>query len=144
MMKGINRRAKLFISILASSLVLGLAARSASPEQKQDKNAPAASRSNEDRSQGKPSSSRLLDINLANKDELKELSGIGDVMAEKIIAGRPYRSKRDLLTRKIIPASTYNSISDRIVARQSRQNVTAAGHSTRSDAGARTDSKAPR
>jgi competence protein ComEA len=71
-----------------------------------------------------PSCSKLLDINVASKDELKALPGIGDVMAQKIIEGRPYRSKRDLLTRKILPVSAYKPISDKIVARQPRGNPT--------------------
>ena len=62
-----------------------------------------------------------LSVMEAFKNELKDLPGIGDVMAQKIIDGRPYRSKRDLLTRKIIPASAYNSISNRIVASQPKR-----------------------
>jgi hypothetical protein len=73
-----------------------------------------------------------VDINSASKDELKALPGIGDVMAQKIIDGRPYRSKRDLLTRKILPPSAYKPISDKIVARQPRGKRTGSLHHPRS------------
>jgi hypothetical protein len=65
-------------------------------------------------------------------------------MAQKISDGRPHRSERDLLARKIIPVSAYNSISDRIVARQPKRNVTGSEHSTRSDIAARSNSKMSR
>ena len=45
-----------------------------------------------------------------------KLSGVGDAISTKIIAGRPYHSKRDLLTRNIVNQSTYNKISDKIIA----------------------------
>jgi len=57
-----------------------------------------------------------LDINSASKEDLMKLSGIGDAYAAKIIAGRPYRTKRDLLTRKIVPQATYNAVTDKIIA----------------------------
>ena len=60
--------------------------------------------------------SQKIDINSATKDELGALPGIGSTYSQKIIDGRPYNSKRDLLTRKIVPQSTYEGIQDKIIA----------------------------
>jgi competence protein ComEA len=57
-----------------------------------------------------------LDINSATSEQLQKLSGIGPATADKIIAGRPYKSKRELLTRKIVSQKEYDAISDNIVA----------------------------
>lgn len=72
-----------------------------------------------------------IDINSASKDDLMKLPGIGDAISAKIIAGRPYNTKRDLLTRKIVNQSTYDKITDKIIAHASTTKPSAAAAATK-------------
>jgi competence protein ComEA len=101
---------KRLLFILLTAVLLATAQTNSSPKSAAAKNGPTASTK-----QG-----GLIDINSATAEELKSLPGIGPVMAEKIIGGRPYRAKPDLVTRKIIPQSAYEKIKGQIIAHQKK------------------------
>ena len=62
-----------------------------------------------------------LDINQASKAELSTLPGIGDAYSQKIVDGRPYARKDQLVSKNIIPQATYDKIKDQIVATQTKK-----------------------
>jgi competence protein ComEA len=83
---------------------------------------PKAAATDAKKAQSKPKA-KPVDINSASKAELKKLTSIGDAEADRIIAGRPYLSKADLVTRNIIPRGVYEQIRQQIIAVQKPEYV---------------------
>ena len=122
-------------SLAATALVFGLLtaspsmAQTAQPATKSDKMAPPPKMAPADAKMAPaaakdakmaPAAAKdaKIDINTATKDELMAFKGIGDKYSDKIIAGRPYARKDQLVSKDILPEATYKKIEAQIIATQ--------------------------
>ena len=114
-------------SLAATALALGLLtaapsmAQTPQPTAKSDKMAPAPSKmapAADSKMAPAAKADAKIDINTATKDELMAFKGIGDKYSDKIVAGRPYARKDQLVSKNILPEATYKKIEAQIIATQ--------------------------
>ena len=115
-MKSNRILALILLTLLAVALPLNAQTKSKSTPKAQ---APAAKSG--EAPKAAPAANTLVDLNSATKAQLETLPGIGDAYADKIIAGRPYARKDQLVAKKIIPQATYDKIKNLVIAKQAKK-----------------------
>jgi hypothetical protein len=132
----------IFSLILAFVLLGGQIIQAQTASTESDQPTAKHSRSKHKKDSSDKAAARQVDVNSASKEELQALPGIGPALADKIIQNRPYKSKRELVSRSVIPESTYKDVKDQLVAHKtSEQNSSSPSTNAGSSGGEREQPK---
>ena len=63
---------------------------------------------------------QLVDINTASKEEIIMLPGVTDQIADKIIAGRPFKTKAELVSKQVLTRAEYSALRGRVIAKHAQ------------------------
>lgn len=84
----------------------------------------ATATKSEKKSMAKTPAMPVIDINSASKEDLMKLAGIGDVTADKIIAGRPYTSKSELVKKNVLTQDEMKKIEAHVMTKAAPKEAT--------------------
>jgi len=111
--------------VFAAGLVIAPDAMAQASKSTKDKGTAAEKKDADKKEAAKPAGAKL-DINTASEAELKELPGIGDAYAKKIVDNRPYKRKDEIVKKAGVPKATYDKIKEQIIAHQVKEDAKAA------------------
>ena len=116
-----SRMKSITVAVLALGLVASLAyaqggSTTSQPTAQAQKAAPAKAKP-----AMKHAMSMRCDINSASKEALAKLPGIDEATADKIAAGRPFKTKAELVSKGIVTKEEYAKIATKIVAKQEKE-----------------------
>jgi DNA uptake protein ComE-like DNA-binding protein len=120
------KRTVISLAAAALALTLGAAVRAddttpaaAAPAAAAQANpAPASEAKPMHHARHKGTAAAAIDVNSATKEQLMTLPGVDDATAEKIIAGRPFVSRYDLVKKSIVSKEAYSKIKSKISAKK--------------------------
>ena len=68
--------------------------------------------------------SHKVDLNTASKEDLMKLPGVDDATADKIIAGRPYSSKNELVKKNVLTQDEMKKIDAHVMTKAAPKEAT--------------------